>query len=110
VNALVFDCPYLKGDVELTDERKTHITLQHPDLLPEFSMHLEQTLATPDQIRRSLRMRSARLFYRWYDDVRRGKYVVVVVVSDNMPTARHWIITAYLTNRFANGEIEWQKN
>ncbi|MBC8333340.1 MAG: hypothetical protein H8E28_15270 [Anaerolineae bacterium] len=109
MNALVFDCPYLKGDVELTDERKIHITLQHPDLLPEFSMQLEQTLAAPHQIRRSLRMSSARMFYRWYDDVRKGKYIVVVVVSESTPVVRHWIITAYLTNRLANGEIEWQK-
>jgi hypothetical protein len=27
-----------------------------------------------------------------------------------MPVVRHWIITAYLTRRLANGEIEWHKN
>lgn len=31
----LFSCPYLQGEVELTDERETHIAEQHPDLLPE---------------------------------------------------------------------------
>ena len=30
-----FPCPYLGGDVELTDERERHIAERHPDLLPE---------------------------------------------------------------------------
>jgi len=49
------------------------------------------------------------MFYRWFDDVRQGKYVAVVVVSDT-PTERNWIITAYITRRLINGEIEWQKS
>lgn len=113
-----FNCPYLKGEVELTDEREAHIAHTHPDLLPEYLMQLGQTLEAPDQIRRSLRMSSARMFYRWHEEIRHivpmslreGKYVVVVVVSETMPVVRHWIITAYLTRRLANGEIEWQKN
>jgi hypothetical protein len=60
--------------------------------------------------RSSARMSTARLFSRWFEDVRRGKYVVVVVVSEAAPTERHWIITAYLTRRLASGEVEWQKN
>jgi len=48
--------------------------------------------------------------HRWFEDVRQGKYVVVVVVSEVAPTERHWIITAYMTRRVANGEVEWQKD
>ena len=102
--------PYLKGEVELTDERETHIAHTHPDLLPEYLMQMGQTLGTPDQIKSSIRMSSARMFYRWFEKVRHGKYVVVVVMSESMPVVRHWIITAYLTRRLANGEIEWHKN
>ena len=105
-----FPCPYLKGEVELTDEREAHIAHTHPDLLPEYLAQIGQTLADPDQVRRSTRMSAARLFYRWFEDVRRGKYVVVVVVSQAAPTERHWIITAYMTRRLANGEVEWHKN
>jgi hypothetical protein len=105
-----FPCPYLKGEVELTDEREAHIAHTHPDLLPEYLTQIGQTLADPDQVRRSTRMSAARLFYRWFEDVRRGKYIVVVVVSEAAPAERHWIITAYMTRRLANGEVEWHKN
>jgi hypothetical protein len=50
------------------------------------------------------------MFYRWFDDVKQGKYVAVVVVSESSPTERNWIITAYITRRVMNGEIEWQKS
>ena len=81
----------------------------HPDLLPEHLPQLEQTLEDPDEVRRSVRMSGARMFYRWFDDVRQGKYVAVVVVSETAPNERNWIITAYVTRRLMNGEIEWQK-
>jgi hypothetical protein len=104
-----FSCPYLKSEVDLTDEREAHIAQTHPDLLPEYLLQLAQTLADPDEVRRSVRMSGARMFYRWFEDVRQGKYVAVVVVSDT-PAERSWIITAYITRRVMNGEIEWQKS
>ena len=84
--------------------------LTHPDLLTEFHPQVNQTLANPDQVRRSVRMSAARIFYRWFDDVRKGKNVVVVVVSEAAPDERNWIITAYVTRRLMNGELEWQKS
>lgn len=104
-----FACPYLAGNVELTDEREEHIALNHPDLLPEHLAQLGETLARPDEVRRSLRMSAARVFYRWFADVRHSKHVAVVVVSDPAGQ-RHWIITAYITRRIANGEIEWSRS
>jgi hypothetical protein len=106
----IFPCPYLKHDVELTDEREAHIVQTHPDLLPEYFEQLKETLSDPDQVRRSARMSGARLFCKWFDDVKQGKYIVVVTVSDMLPDERHWIITAYMTSRLTNGEIEWNKN
>ena len=67
-----FPCPYLKGEVELTEEREAHIAYNHPDLLPRYLAQIGQTLADPDQVRRSTRMSAARLFYRWFEDVRQG--------------------------------------
>jgi hypothetical protein len=104
-----FKCPYLNGDVELSDEREVHIADSHPDLLPEYLAQVGLTLAAPDQVRRSLRISSAQIFCKQFEEVRRGMYVVVVVVSETMPVMRHWTITAYLTRRLANGEIEWRK-
>ena len=103
-----FDCPYLKGEVELTEEREAHIAERHPDLLPAHRQRVAEVLAEPDQVRRSMRLASARLFSRWYTDVRRGKHVVVVVVSE-LAAEQHWIITAYPTRKLAEGEVEWSR-
>jgi len=105
-----FPCPYLESEVELTEERERHIVERHPDLLPEYRTQLIETVAGPDQIRRSRRFGNARLFSRWYTDVKRGKYIVVVVVSEADATSRHWIITAYLTSKLIEGDIEWKRS
>jgi hypothetical protein len=105
-----FPCPYLNGDVELTDERESHIAHTHPDLLPQYLEQVGDTLTDPDQVRRSIRISGARLFYRHFETVRGGKYVAAVVVSETTPRVRHWIITAYLTRRLANGEVEWERD
>lgn len=103
-------CPYLAGVVELTEERERHIAEQHPDLLPEFQDALVTTLADPDQVRRSVRFANARLFTRWFDNVRSGKHVVVVVVTDAAPRERHWIVPAYMARKLAGGVIEWTRS
>lgn len=105
-----FPCPYLKGEVELTEERERHIAERHPDLLPEHRARIAETLAQPAQVRRSARFGSARLFSRWYADVRLGKHVIVVVVSELDPSDRHWVITAYMARRLAEGEVEWKRD
>lgn len=105
-----FPCPYLKGEVELTEERERHIGERHPDLLPQHRARMAETLSDPDQVRRSARFAGARLFSRWYNDQERGKYVVVVVISQSEPRARHWIITAYLARKLAEGEVEWNRS
>jgi hypothetical protein len=105
-----FDCPYLEAWVELSDEREQHIRERHPDLLPAYRHCIADTLFEPDQVRTSLRFAGARLFSRWFDAVRGGKYVVVVVVSDAAPAGRHWIITAYIARRLSTGEVEWTRD
>ena len=105
-----FDCPYLSGEVELTDERESHIAENHPDLLPEHRDRIAETLADPDQVRISPRFRNVRLFSRCFDIVRGGKYIVVVVVSERGAAVRHWMITAYITRKLAGGEIEWKRS
>jgi hypothetical protein len=104
-----YPCPYLKGEVELTDERERHIAERHPDLLPEHEKWIAEALAQPDQVRRGVRFGSAKLFSRWYTDFRQGKHVVVVVVSERDPNERHWIITAYIARALVEGEIEWKR-
>ena len=105
-----FPCPYLSSEVELSSEREKHIAENHPDLLPEYRDCIAETLAEPDQVRLSARFKNARLFTRWFDFVRSGKYFVVVVLSESRPLKRHWVVTAYVARRLAGGEIEWKRN
>ena len=105
-----YPCPYLKGEVELTEEREQHIAQRHPDLLPEYRDRIAETVGDPDQVRRSLRFGRAKLFSRWYADIRQGKHVVVVMVSEEEPMERHWIITAYLARSLAEGDVEWKRD
>jgi hypothetical protein len=104
------DCPYLHAEVELTDERERHIARQHPDLLPAYRQSIIDTLKDPDGVRRSARVGNARLFSRWFDNIRGGKHVVVVVVSGAGDSGNHWIIMAYLSTGLASGEIEWTRS
>ena len=100
-----FACPHLSTEVDLTAEREAHIAAHHPDLLPEHVDRIHDVRRDPDQVRRSPRFANARLFSRWFTDLRGGKHVVVVVVSDATPGERHWIITAYMARRIAEGGI-----
>ena len=101
-----FPCPHLGSDVELNEMRERHITERHPDLLPEHRHRIGEALADPDEVRASKRFGNARLFSRWFSDLRKGKHVVVVVVSEGHDDARHWIITAYMARRLAEGVAE----
>ncbi len=106
----LFPCPYLGNEVELTEERERHVAENHPDLLPAHRRRIAEALADPDQVRRSGRAANARVFARWFESLRGGKHVVVVVVSDPAPRRRHWIVTAYMARRLAEGEIEWTRS
>lgn len=103
-------CPHVGGDVEWTEERERHVRERHPDLLPQHRDRIATTLADPDEVRRSARFGRARLFSRWYDDLGDGKHVVVVVASEPPPSARHWIVTAYIARRLAGGDVEWKRS
>lgn len=104
-----FPCPYLKGEVELSESREKHITENHPDLLPDHRQRIALTLADPDLVRRSSRFGNARLFARWYNDLKGGKHVVAVVISE-AAAGRHCIVTAYIAGKLGKGKVEWQKN
>jgi hypothetical protein len=105
-----FPCPYLGPDVELSDERERHISETHPELLPGHKDQIGDTLRDPDQVRRSRRFGNARLFSKWYDDVLKGKYLIVVVVSEDLPKIRNWIVTAYVATRLSEGDVEWKRS
>jgi hypothetical protein len=106
---LQLPCPYLNGEVELTEERIQHIREGHPDLLRAYQDRIAETLLAPDEVRCSARSKRARLFSRWFDDMMGGKHVVVVVLSDTSPV-RRWVVTAYLVSKLGPGVSEWKQN
>jgi hypothetical protein len=103
-------CPYLACEVELSEERERHIAEQHPDLLPDHRQCIIETVGDPDEVRLSKRSSNTKLLSRWFGDLRGGKHCVVVIVSEAEPAERHWVITAYIARRLAEGDIEWQRS
>jgi hypothetical protein len=109
-----FPCPYLDGEVELSAERINHINAQHPELPPNFSDMIALTLSDPDEVRTDPRFPGTHLFSRWFDDLLRGKMLVVAVVTDaydptHQGAVRHWVVTAYPARRVTQGDIQWQR-
>lgn len=105
----LFACPYLGGVVELSAERETHIAERHPDLWPKYRQRVRDTLAQPDEVRRSERMGGAKMLSRFFDDLLGGKHVVVVVITE-AASERHWIAPAYIARRLSGGIKEWTRN
>ena len=105
-----FSCPYLNTEVELTAQREQHIAENHPELLPEHRSSISEALADPDEIRRSMHSSNALLFSkRFREGALDGKYIVVVVMTDDLPDRRNWIATAYIARKLVAGETEWKR-
>ncbi len=109
-----FPCPYLHAEVELTVERITHIMAQHPELPAVCHDIIAYTLLDPDEVRTDPRFSRTHLFSHWFDDLLRGKILVVAVVTDDPGPAvdgphRHWVVTAYPAHRATQGVIQWQR-
>jgi len=101
----LFPCPYLDSNVELTEERQQHIIQNHPKTLPDYSSELAETISNPDQIRQSKLDNSALIFSKWFNTLRSGRYLVVVIVTDPS-TQRHWIITTYTARKLAKDNLK----
>ena len=108
------DCPFLQVEVELSQERLQHIISSHPELGADVAQRISLTLQDPDEIRVDSRFPDSRLFSRWFDDLLRGKILVVAVVTDDPKSMsgtsrRHWIVTAYPARRITRGGIVWAR-
>lgn len=91
--------------VELTQERKEHILEFHPDV-ESYLMKIPSTLESPDKIRRSRHNPEVLLFYKYFPEIRRGKYFVAVAKVNE----RSFILTCYLTDKIMTGETIYEKN
>ena len=107
-----FACPYLGGEVEFSDERASHIAETHPELLPQHEDQIGTLPGHPDQVRRSRRFANARLFSKWYDDLLTGETPGCgrAVGDKASPRAEIWVVTAYVTRRIPEGDVEWERS
>ena len=92
--------------VRLDDERWKHI-LEHPEMENQ-SFKIKETLADPDEVRKSVHVSSIWLFYKFYisTPVTR-KYLLVIVKILN---EEGFIVTAFFTDSVKKGGIVWKKN
>lgn len=86
------------GVIKLTTERKVHIIKNHP-IMEDYLGNLREVLENPNDVRYSNYNQNVLLFYRYFDNIEDGKYIVAVV--DNIAKE---ILTAYLTHRIKAGE------
>lgn len=97
-------CSFLNSDVDLTEERETHIHEYHPDMVP-FMDRIQEVLLNCDLIYESNRDSNVILFYRFFNDIFDGKFIVVAVKRD----IRNFILTTYLTDVIKAGVMLWKK-
>ncbi len=81
------------------------ILIKRPEAVA-FIDKIDQALANPDEIRRSIRDDRSILYYWFEAAVINGKWVVVVVKRID----RHFISTLYGTDQIKSGEVIWKKN
>lgn len=90
--------------IELTCERKKHIVEYHPDVQRHF-VKIKEVLECPDEIRKSRHDSKVLLFYKYFANIKNGKYLVVVVKTNK----RNFVITCYLTDKIKTGQKIYDK-
>ena len=101
-----FQCPYLGGLVELTDEREQHIASRHTILLPGRMDYIAHALYDPDVVILKINTDNNLVFGRWFLEL--DKYTLVAVIRD--VNRRCWIVTAHVARRLPKGETLWRRN
>jgi len=93
-------------EVRVTKERQEHI-LEHPEMA-EMLDSITETLASPENVIKSLTDPEARLYYKYYKNTLVGdKYLCVVVKLPKEGDA--FLLTAYLTDTVKKGETIWPR-
>ena len=83
--------------IELTNERKNHITERHPETKSRLNK-IGQVLSQPDQVRVDSTDPKVLLFYKYFSKIH--KHLVVVTKTNN----RNFILTFYSTYKIKTGK------
>jgi len=93
------------GDsIELTTERWLHIVKEHPEVR-QYKSRIKEVLKEPDYIKRSKRDAEVLLYYKFYKDIFKGKYMICVVKKG----IRSFILTCYITDTIKKGVSLWER-
>jgi len=90
--------------IELIEERWLHILREHPEI-SGYKERIQEVLAKPDYIKESSRDTKVVLYYKFYNDIFNGKYILTVVKKD----VRSYILTCYITDMIKKGVTLWEK-
>ena len=94
------------GQAIFLDEEVRQIVLsKHPEV-SQFIDRVVTTLRDPDVVRQSKLTKRSRLYYRFFEDILRGKFLVVVVKCVDLD----FVSTVYITNKVKEGEVLWRKS
>lgn len=85
------------GNVTLTTKRRKHIIQNHP-IMEDYLGNLKEVLEKPEEVRYSSYNDDVLLFYRYFDNIEDGKYVVGVVNQ-----IEKLVTTSYLSHRIKIG-------
>jgi hypothetical protein len=95
----------LNRRIRLTDERKEHIEVDHPEMYGQIDK-IQDALSNPDIVVRSRTDPEVELFYRHYVITPvTEKYLCVIV---KVLVGDMFIITAYFTDTIKRGEVLWK--
>ena len=90
--------------IELTDERWVHIVKEHPEI-KQYKDRIREVLASPDYVKKSSRDAEVLLYYKFYNDIFAGKYVLIAIKKG----LRSFILTCYITDTIKKGATLWER-
>jgi len=100
----MFITDIFKDVYELTDERWTHIIREHPEV-EQYKERIQEVLSLPDYVKKSKRDAEVLLYYKFYDSIFDGKYLLIAAKKG----LRSFILTCYITDIIKKGETLWEK-
>lgn len=93
------------NEIVLASERWEYIITKHPEIKP-YKDKVKIVLNEPDLVKKSKRDKKVFLYYKYFEEILSGKYLLIVVKTNK----NNFIITAYITDKIKEGEIIWRKN
>jgi hypothetical protein len=92
------------AEIVLEEDVKRIIFQKHPEVQDVLD-RIPVVLQDPDLVKRSATNPRVRLYYRYFDSVLDGKYLVVVVKR----VEQSFVSTIYVTDHIKKGDVIWKK-